>query len=465
MRITLIGAGFCGSVLAAELARRAGSDVEIHLVGVADTFARGVAYGAARPEHLLNVRAKDLGASADAPAAFADALALNDNGRLGFLPRLAYGDYLQGYLDDATRDAAAGFVRVQEEAISVERVPGGFRVFLADGSDFLSDVVVLAVGALPPQLLSGVGPRLALDPRYIGWPWQEGGVEGIDPDAKLLIVGTGLTMADVVLTLRHRGHRGPITALSRHGLLPQPHLEKPGAPVELPPGVHQALRNHDLGALLRTLRQLSSLVDDWRRVIDALRPQLQPFWKGLDAAQRGRFLRHLRSHWEVWRHRVAPAVHAQLQELLASGQLQVRAGRLLRARLGDERVEALVRERGGGGTWTGHYDVLVRATGLDTDIERTTHPLIATLRDSGLIRADRLGLGVEADAELRLRDASGAPVRGLYCLGPLLRGQLWEITAIPELRAAARDLAERLLSPAAALGAAPAATERIGARG
>ena len=49
--------------IAIELARQAVAGVSISLVGVPETFGRGVAYGEARLEHLLNVRARDLGAT------------------------------------------------------------------------------------------------------------------------------------------------------------------------------------------------------------------------------------------------------------------------------------------------------------------------------------------------------------------------------------------------------------------
>ena len=78
MRITIIGAGFTGSVLAIELARHAAAGVSISLVGVPETFGRGVAYGEARLEHLLNVRARDLGATRDYPGEFADWLHLTE---------------------------------------------------------------------------------------------------------------------------------------------------------------------------------------------------------------------------------------------------------------------------------------------------------------------------------------------------------------------------------------------------
>ncbi|WP_374012727.1 FAD/NAD(P)-binding protein [Pseudoxanthomonas koreensis] len=455
MRITIIGAGFTGSVLATELARNAPPGVDLCLVGTPDGYGRGVAYGEARPEHLLNVRARDLGATHDQPGEFARWLHLTRRAEDSFLPRLVYGEYLYSRLQSAAQVSLAGFNQVQQEAVAVDREAGAFRVTLADGSDFVTDRVVLAVGTLPPQRLQGVGPRLLVDPAYVAWPWQRN-LRGTDalatvPHAvRVLVVGTGLTMADTVVTLRRRGHSGPITALSRHGLLPQPHLADSGPEIALPPAVLHALGAADVHQLLRVLRSLLPVVPDWRDLVDALRPHLQAYWKTLPDAQRSRFLRHLRSYWEAARHRLAPAVHDELQQQIKEGSLRVRAGRLLRARRGESAVEVLVRERGHVHALAERYDVLIRATGLDTDIECTSHPLIGQLRDAGTIAADPHGLGVQATPQFEVLDRHGALVRGLYCLGPLLRGQLWEITAVPELRLAARQLAEQLLAPAPA---------------
>ncbi|MEE7561438.1 pyridine nucleotide-disulfide oxidoreductase, partial [Xanthomonas sp. Kuri4-2] len=187
----------------------------------------------------------------------------------------------------------------------------------------------------------------------------------------------------------------------------------------------------DLAALLRGIRQLVARVDDWRRVIDALRPHLQPVWQSLDPVQRARFLRHLRPYWEVVRHRVAPRAAEQLQQMQASGQLQIRAARLLRARWVPDGLETVIRERGREDVQTGHYDALIRATGLDTDVDRTSDPLIASMREAGLLRADPLGLGLDVDADFRVQDAAGLAVPGLYCVGPLLRGALWRSPPCP----------------------------------
>ncbi|MBD9478630.1 FAD/NAD(P)-binding protein [Pseudoxanthomonas sp. PXM02] len=443
MRITIVGAGFSGSVLASQLASTEDGAPDICLVGVGETFARGVAYGQARPEHLLNVRAGHLGVHPDAPGDFAAWLSLGPRGRDEFLPRVAYGDYLAERLREA-HEVAGNLSLVRQEAIAISRVGEGYRVHLDDGGYFASDRVVLALGALPPQRLAGIGPRLAQSQRYIGWPWQDDALERIEADARVLIVGTGLTMADVVSTLAARGHRGELTAISRHGLLPRAHADVPGPVIELPPSVRQALGGRDVRALLAAVRSLVHVAPDWRSVVDGLRPHTQAFWRSLPDTQRARFLRHLRSHWEVARHRIAPRVAEVLDTLQASGQLRVRAARLLRAGLRAHGAEVLLQGRGQEHADVSQYDYVIRATGLDTDIVRTTHPLVSHLVDAGLLTPDPHGLGVEVGDDLQVRDRHGTTVRGLYCLGPLLRGRLWEITAVPELRSAAAALASTL---------------------
>ncbi|MEL1263325.1 FAD/NAD(P)-binding protein [Pseudoxanthomonas putridarboris] len=445
MRITIIGAGFTGGTLATLLASDSDETTEVCLVGVEETFARGVAYGETRPEHVLNVRARQLGADPDNPEEFAEWLNLGRQGREGFLPRLAYGEYLADRLQKA-KDRANNLSLLRQEAIAINRIGDGFRVHLDDGSYFASDRVVLALGALPPQRLTGIGPRLARNPRYIAWPWQDDALDQIDPGARVLVVGTGLTMADVVASLANRNHRGEIVAISRHGLLPQSHPATPGAPIELPPSVQQALRKHDVRQLVAAIRSLSHVVPDWRGAVDALRPHTQAFWRGLPTPERARFLRHVRSYWEVARHRVAPEIAGLLDGLQASGRLKVRAARLLRAGLRANSAEVLIRERGKDQIQVEQYDYVVRATGLDTDVLRTTHPLASHLREAGLISADEQGLGVNVADDFEVLDHHGDRVPGLYCLGPLLRGHLWEITAVPELRTAAKALAQGLQS-------------------
>lgn len=458
MRIAIIGAGYTGTTLATELATSRDTDLDVCLIGAPGNFGGGVAYGDARSEHLLNARALQMGATADAPAGFARWLNLSERGKEAFLPRVAYGEYLLERLHEAER-TSTNLTSIEQEAIEIDRLgTGGYRVHLDDGQSLRADRVVLAVGALPPQRLAGVGPRLARDPRYLDTPWQSGDLQRIAPDARLLIVGTGLTMVDVIASLHRQGHRGEILALSRHGLLPLAHTESPADPIELPPSVLHALRAHDLHALTAALRALARAVEDWRAVVDALRPQIAAFWGGLTQVQRGRFLRHLRAYWEVHRHRMAPRAAETIAQAREEGRLRVMAGRLLRAGVAVEGAEkavyAVIRARGAVEAERLHFDGIVRATGLETDITRTTHPLIQHLLALGTLQPDPLGLGLRTSRCFEVLDATDAPVPGLYCVGALARGHCWELTAVGELRSAVRLLAQRLR--AAAGGAADA---------
>jgi uncharacterized NAD(P)/FAD-binding protein YdhS len=109
---------------------------------------------------------------------------------------------------------------VRDRATAVTREHAGFRVVLRRGGSLVAGVLVLAPGDLgteppaPLQALSGDG-RLLAD------PWDEWALAGIAPNARVLIVGTGLTMADVLASLRGSGIHSSVVAVSRQGLLPR----------------------------------------------------------------------------------------------------------------------------------------------------------------------------------------------------------------------------------------------------
>lgn len=458
MRITIVGAGFCGTALALRLLRQAGPEVEVCLVGEPASFGRGVAYGLARDEHFLNVRAQDMGLDEARPGGFADWLDLAEGSRQGFLPRGLFGDYLADSLERA--QGTARLTRLPVSAVSLQRLQQGFRVHLADGADFVTDTAVLAVGALPPGRLPQLSAELDGDSRYIGRPWHPAALDGVPASAQVLVVGTGLTMADVVLTLRRRGHQGRITAISRHGLLPQRHRPR-GEPAVLPPALSRLAQHGSPRELLHALRGMASVGGDWRPLVDGLRLQAQTIWRRFDDAQRRQFLRHLQSLWGVHRHRIAPEVADELDTARADGQLAVEAARLLHAGPARDGLVALLRQRGATHAKSLRVDAIVRATGFETDIAQTRHALLTDLRDSEIIAPDPLGLGIDTLPGGEALDRQGVPVPGLYVLGPLQRGAWWEITAVPELRVAATRLADRLLRP----GDAERARSQAHARG
>src|SRR5690606_32744634 len=135
--------------------------------------------------------------------AFADWLGLSGEARSAFRPRAEYGRYLVDRLEGARREYGPALQVVTEDAGSVQRGPEGWRIHTVADTGIEADAVVIAVGA--PASLPAKDDAVT---GVVADPWQPGALEAIPGDADVLIVGTGLTMADLVLSLGFRGHRG-----------------------------------------------------------------------------------------------------------------------------------------------------------------------------------------------------------------------------------------------------------------
>jgi uncharacterized NAD(P)/FAD-binding protein YdhS len=123
----------------------------------------------------------------------------------------------------------------------------------------------------------------------------------------------------------------------------------------------------------------------------------------------------------------------------------VRAARILGYRPVANEVEVTIRPRGASAAGRIHVDRVVNCTGPSSDVRRVGDSLLDALLSRRLLRPDPLGLGVETAPDGALLDAAGHPSRVLYLVGPLLKADHWEATAVPELRQHAARLAERLL--------------------
>lgn len=316
---------------------------------------------------------------------------------------------------------------------------------LAGGDKIMVDRAVLCVGNFPPA--PPFKPRASVleSARYVADPWDWSSFDDIERDDSLLLVGTGLTMIDIVIELEARGHRGPIRAISRRGLLPQAHvLARPYPPFldpsRLPRTVQGQFRR------IRAEIRLAKLEGyGWASVMDAVRPFVQALWRALPDAERRRFLRHVRPYWDVHRHRMAPEVAHRIEALRTAGRLTIEAGRILNADIVKGGIELLVRPRREDGAIRVRADWLVNCSGPECDYGRIRHPLIRQLLESGMARPDRLSLGLDVTDDLALVDRQGAVSGALFALGPPTRGALWEITAVPDIRAQCAALASRLL--------------------
>ena len=425
--VAIVGGGASGTILAAQLARRGIGSVLIDGSGRA---GQGVAYSTTEPAHLLNVRAEGMSAWADDPGHFAARFQTEGGERRGFAERRLFGRYLREILDHAV---GIGHVDVElVTAVGARRERGAWQVELDDGRSLSAAALVLAIGNQEPEPLKAVA---GAGDHYINNPWtgpaKAAVGELVHSGGSALLIGTGLTMVDLVLSLEAQGYQGRIVALSRRGLIPRSHADFEPAPVgweEIPSG--------DLRRLWRWLRQRSARVG-WRAAIDSLRPHSHALWQGLSLSDQRRFMRHARPWWDVHRHRIAPQVADTVHRMIAAGQLEVVAGRVTAAPAVEGGIDVEIRRRGRATATTERFDYVFNCTGPLHSIDRTKDPLLRTLLDHGGARADRLGIGLEVDEHSRV--AGGEK---LWALGPLTKGRYWEIIAVPDIREQAAQVAE-----------------------
>jgi uncharacterized NAD(P)/FAD-binding protein YdhS len=452
--VAIVGGGFSGAVLAARLAvDKNGPPLKILLIDRTGRFGRGVAYGTTNPRHLLNVSAGQMSAYAESPNHFVNWAKLRVHGidAGSYIGRSLYGDYVASVLDDAIRKRAPRS-SVEERVASARRIEaaadkaGIHRIHLEDG-DVSARLVVLATGNAPPQPIGIPGFGAGADPRHVVDPWAPRALEPLIGAGTVLVVGTGLTMIDIVFELVARGHRGPILAISRRGLLPQPHLTAP------PPATHfldQRALSGTAGAR-RLVRVVTTAVlraikseGDWRSVIGELRAHTPRIWSELREAGQASFLRHVAPYWETHRHRAPPAVDDALLGLLASGQLHVRAGRLGAVTSAGKEFAIPFEPRDGSDPEVLTVSGIVNCAGPDADVTRSRDALIASMLAAGLIAPGPQSLGIDVDDTGAVIGRDGAPSPFLFAIGPLRRGRLFETTAVPEIRVQAADMVHRL---------------------
>ena len=414
-------------MVAAQLARKG---VDTVLIDGSGRAGQGVAYSTREPAHVLNVRAEVMSAWADDLEHFVRVVENEGGNRRDFVQRQQFGRYLRGILKDGID---TGHLRLAErQAVEAKPADGGWTVRLDDGQELETSGLVLAIGNQPPEPLS-FGRDSS---RVIDNPWSGEALAAIEDLAEshedVLLVGTGLTMVDAVLSLDAAGHRGRIVGLSRRGLIPRGHTD------DFVPATFEAdeVPLGHVGTLWKWLRKRGAEVG-WRSAIDGMRPHSHSVWQSLPIEQKKRFARHARPWWDTHRHRIAPEVARQLHDMIAEGRLEIVAGRI---QFVQEEAGALTisyRRRGTSRIGEGRFAYMINCTGPLGTISRTRDPMLKGMLADGLARPDELGIGLDVDARSRVTGAERA-----WAMGPLTKGRYWEIIAVPDIRGQAAAVAD-----------------------
>jgi uncharacterized NAD(P)/FAD-binding protein YdhS len=464
--IAVIGGGFSGTMTAVNLARLSESPLRVTLINHNYPQGRGIAYGTRRPEHLLNVAARNMSALPEHPNHFVDWLrtrtefiSLSDTElREAFMPRRVYGDYLRSlalhYSSPVDRHSRVQIELLDDEAIDIKPESDGAQILLASGRALDVDKVVLATGNEPPADLPGQA-GVASHPGWCANPWIDWESKLPPPEGGIVLLGTGLTTVDAIITLLALDWRGTIHAVSRNGLLPLSHFKGIEDP-HFPPA--------DIDLATLGLERLAQLVEQHcerlraqnlnpAMIVDKMRPHTQRIWQAFTDAERREFIARYAARWNVIRHRIAPSIHRQVADAVEQGRLQITRASIASVKpVGTKiRIDLVARD---GTTSTLEAALVINCTGPHTRFSATRSPLLQHLLASGLAQPDSMDMGVRVEPDFTVVERDGRRSPFLLAVGPLLRGTLWESIAVPELRGQTLRVAQTILdgepSPAAA---------------
>ncbi|MFD1701941.1 FAD/NAD(P)-binding protein [Methylopila henanensis] len=436
--IAIIGGGSSGAVVAHQIARRRPGEFRIVVIEPRDHLGGGLAYSTEEPAHRINVPATRMSFVPSDPCHFdrwlkadvalhEDPDALTADGR-AFPRRSVFGRYAAATLEPYLLSGAIEH-RVAR-ATGATKTARGYAVTLSDGATLDADVLVLAA-THPAPVAPAAFASLIDDPRIVVDAQRGGAFDAIPADARILIVGTGLTMADAVASLERRGHRGPIVAVSRRGLLSRGHGGEAGDF-----GDFSTEPETRASRLLLRIRRVVDAAEaqglTWRNALDAVRTQAPVIWGALPVAERRRVVRRLRPFWDVHRFRVAPQIEAAIARLRAAGQLTVLKGEPKRVEADDAGLATTLRLAGGGERGF-VFDRVILATGPAHSQLTVSDPLFAALAREGLVRLDDVGLGLAVDASSRAIGADGLGAEAFWVAGPLARGAFGELMGQPEV--------------------------------
>ena len=475
-KVVIVGGGYAGATTALHLAKYARQPLDIQVIEPRPTLGAGLAYSANDPDHRINgphrilmIEAGDLTRFPNWTAATGIEEADKDGWARPsefYCRRQEFGVFMAEEVSAAQASNGSGsrIVHRQARAVSATRSDQGSSVTLDTGEALAAGLVVVATGNEMPARPAGLGAELDDDPRYVPNPWDLEHLGSLPKDASVLIVGTGLTMGDVVISLLRLGHTGKITAISRRGLLPQPQadgrdidklLARKSADESRFVAKHGALDK--VSAIVRAVREdVAEAVaagDGWHMAFDGMRDGGGVLWRGLSAEERRRYLRHLKPWFETRRYRLAPQIDGRLRRAMAEGQVTVMAGRTAAITKAGSRIAVAMKHRGG--RFVGEaFDAVINCTGPDGRPSRSGNSFLASVTEAGIAADDPDGMGLWVGSRARMRSAEGVAMDDWRAIGTLSRGWYGDLTSVRQISLQLADILPDLVAVTDAKSAA-----------
>ncbi|MGL2965023.1 FAD/NAD(P)-binding protein [Flavobacterium sp. XGLA_31] len=455
--IGIIGAGFSGTMTAVQLIEKSTTPCEIIVINERETLNKGFAYNPYSDKHLLNVIAGKMSAFPDNQDHFLDWVmereSFSDKDRTlianSFLPRKLYGEYLVSVWNTYLKIAQTKNITVtviDSFVVDLDPREESVQLWLDNNQMLTVDECVIASGNLVPRNPRIKNPDFYQSPNYFQNPWKADSVQNTNPDLPVLIVGNGLTMVDTVVGLMEQGFKNDIYSISPNGFNILPHRHNGLKYTKLIEELREDMSLFDLVKLvhkhIKAVREYGATAEP---VIDSLRPFTQNLWKRFSTEEKSIFMSRLRHLWGVARHRIPIHTHDKLQQLRIDGKLKISSGRLLNFTEDQNVITVEYFDKKEHVVKTLKVSRIINCTGPETDLMNVEKSFLKNCLLKGILTQDSLKLGIVTNTDtFQIINAEGKTHSHLFTIGGNLKGELWESTAVNELRRQAENLVGQL---------------------
>ncbi len=443
--IVIIGGGWSGTLTAIQLLENS-KNISVKIVNSGQPFGLGIAFSTTDSEHLLNVPAGRMSAFPNKQNHFVDWLIANNysdnNLQDQFVPRIIYGKYILELFNYYKSNPQLKLI--DAKATNIEKNGINYTISLSNSSKLIADKIVLALGNFIPSSPKSNTPEFFESPYYFQNPWNEDYLKNIPLNQNILLIGTGLTMVDSVLSIKKTVFTGKIFVVSPKGYTPAPHGKSDNYP-----DFYSEIKDRSMLEIFSTVRKHFKIAESknisWRAVVDSLRPHVQKIWVELSDKGKQQFISHIRHVWGVARHRLPVVTHQEIFNLKESGQLEIIGGRLLDMQVINESTIVSVRLRKSSEIRKLTVGRVINCTGPQTNYIELKDELVVNLLIGKIIFASDLKMGIQTTLTGRVLQEGSKPSNDIFAIGSLLRGVLWETTAVPEIRIQAESIAKQII--------------------
>lgn len=443
--IAIIGGGWSGMLTAIQLLEKS-KNISVKVINSEQPIGLGIAYSTTDEAHLLNVPAGKMSAFPDNPNHFTDWLIANGHSteqiEKQFFPRFIYGKYILELLDSLKSNTQLEIINAK--AIDIQTQSHNYSVQLNNGNSIIADKIVLALGNFLPSIPKSNTPAFFESPFFYKNPWSADYLNNLSLNQDILLIGTGLTMVDCVLSLKKVGLKGKVFVVSPRGYTPAPHDK-----TEMYPDFYSELKGKTLLEIVRIIRKHIKIAEtkniSWIGVVDSLRPYVQELWIDLSSKDKQQFISHIRHIWGVARHRLPIEIHKELMDLKKNGQLEIIGGRINDIVERNNLVTATIKLRNGSAIRELNISRVINCTGPQSNYKELKDELVKNLLAKKMILANELKMGIQTNFNGQVLQEDKKTSNDVFAIGSLLRGVLWETTAVPEISVQAQKIASQII--------------------